>query len=88
MVTARCPVPPCPARACAVHRTLETARHDDEAAGAVNHEVMRRFGLTGASCMVVCRPAARAFRRTASVRTQDSSVLVRRGSIWLGLGLG
>ena len=65
-----------------------TARHDDEAAGAVNHEVMRRFGLTGASCMVVCRPAARAFRRTASVRTHDSSVLVRRGSIWLGLGLG
>ena len=54
----------------------------------MNHEVMRRFGLTGASFMVVCRPAARAFRRTASVRMVDSSVLVRRGSIWLGLGLG
>ena len=87
MLTARCPVPPCPARACAVHRTSRPG-HDDEAAGAVNHEVMRRFGLTGASFMVVCRPAARAFRRTASVRKHDSSVLVRRGSIWLGLGLG
>ena len=58
--------------------------HDDEAAGAVNHDVMRRLGLTGASLLVV-RPlaeaATRALRRCASVCTDDSAVLVRPGSI-------
>ena len=65
-------------------------KNDKSAIGKAGMQVpcKRRFGLTGASCMVVCRPAARAFRRTASVRAHDSSVLVRRGSIWLGLGLG
>ena len=58
--------------------------HDDEAAGAVNHDVMRRLGLTGASLLVV-RPlaeaATRALRRCASVCEDDSAVFVRLGSI-------
>ena len=50
----------------------------------MNHDVMRRFGLTGASLLVV-RPlaeaATRALRHCASVCTDDSAVFVRPGSM-------